>query len=201
EVRPGQRRDLCTLGVDRFDLPAPGPLRDAHGAREPEAARGPRDRKAVISGAYCAHAPPTFGVRELGDSVPHPSDLERPESLEILQLEPHVLVSRERDGWSMPANLSDDRQGRVDIAERHLDTFHRDILAARGRPAGTIGSSHRDKGLHRETQPFYWVGKSPPPGAKYGGGKATLHGRGSKDDCSIPRRGIRLHHRADVEQR
>ena len=151
EVRSRDGRDVRALRVDRFDLPSHGPLRDAHGARESEAARGPRDRKAVISGAYCAHAPPTFGVRELGDSVPHPSDLERPESLEILQLEPHVLVSRERDGWRMPANLSDDRQGRVDIAERHLDSFHRDILAARGRPAGTIGSSHRDKGLHRET--------------------------------------------------
>src|SRR5881227_1803098 len=119
---------------------------DRHVSRSCASMRSDRDNgETVVSGADRAHAPPAFGVRELGDSVPHAPDLERPESLEVLQLEPHVLVSRERDGWRMPANLPNDRQRRVDIAERHRDSFHRDILAARGRPAGTIGSSQRAK--------------------------------------------------------
>src|SRR5205807_1090733 len=35
----------------------------------------------------------------------------------------------------------------------------------------------------------------------YGGGKATLDGRSAEDDRGFPGRGIRLHHRAHVEQR
>src|SRR5207253_6673580 len=109
EVRPGQRRDLGTLGANRLHFPAHGSFGDADRARDPEPSGGPSHREAVVSGADRAHALPAFGVRELGDSVPHASDLERPESLEVLQLEPHLLlVSRERDGRRMPANLWDD---------------------------------------------------------------------------------------------
>src|SRR2546430_17609254 len=115
-----------------------------------------------------------MGVRKLRDSFPHAPNLERPESLEVLQLEPHLLlVSRERDGRRMPANLSDDRQGRVDIAEGHLDSFHRDILAARGRPAGLLGSLHPPHLLSAGKELLLSGSEMATPWGYDGGGKST----------------------------
>src|SRR5437763_15929995 len=81
EVRPGQRRDLGTLGANRLHFPAHGSFGDADRARDPEPSGGPSHRAAVVSAAACAHAKPALGARELRASVPPAPDFERPESV------------------------------------------------------------------------------------------------------------------------
>ncbi len=111
EVHAGDGRHVRSLRADRLDLSAHSPFRDSDGTGNSEATGGPGDRETVIAGADRASAPLTFRSGEARDSVPHAADLERPESLQVLEFQPNRIVcSGERDRRRVPGNLPDNGQ-------------------------------------------------------------------------------------------
>src|SRR5207245_10659299 len=93
QVPAGDRGDVRSLGSDRLDLATDGPFRDADRAGQAEPEGRPGAGQAMVSGTDRADAPYPVCFRQVRDPVPHAADLERRESLEVLEVPSHWFVA------------------------------------------------------------------------------------------------------------
>ena len=122
EQGAGHRLDLRPARPNCVDLPRDRALRDLHEARDPEALRGPGEGEAVVPRADRRDAPSALLLRQTGEAIPRPADLEHAEALEVLELQVQLLGGiSEGHRRGATCDLADEGQGGLDLPQADSD--------------------------------------------------------------------------------